>query len=424
MSDFLRLPPGNTYRLTNLAKGSWLPGRRQYGDSDIFVKDGLISGPHDGTAIDLQGAIVLPSFTDMHTHLDKGHIWPRAPNPDGTFHSALSTVAADRIQNWHREDVRRRMEFALQCAFAHGTSSIRTHLDSASPQHQVSWPVFDELRSAWQGRIELQAVTILGIEDVDEHDDFRDIADTAAKFGGILGCVTYPMSDLDRRLDVFFAMAKERGMDADFHVDETCDPNSATLRSIAEAIVRNDFEGQVVAGHCCSLSMQPDKEAEATIALVSEAGLAVVSLPMCNLYLQDRKRGRTPRWRGVAPVHEMRAAGIQVSFASDNTRDPFYAYGDLDMIEVMREAFRICHLDHSEQEWIDAFTTVPAETCRFQASRLAAGDVADFVICNAGNIRQLMCRPQADRVVVRGGRAIDRALPDYSQLNDLMKERT
>ena len=56
---------------------------------------------------------------------------------------------------------------------------------------------------------------------------------------------------------------------------------------------------------------------------------------MCNMYLQDRVAGRTPRWRGVAPLHELDAAGVTVMVASDNTRDPFYAYGDLDMLEVL-----------------------------------------------------------------------------------------
>ena len=68
---------------------------------------------------------------------------------------------------------------------------------------------------------------------------------------------------------------------------------------------------------------------------------------MCNMYLQDRVAGRTPRWRGVAPLHELDAAGVTVMVASDNTRDPFYAYGDLDMLEVYREATRILHFDHS-----------------------------------------------------------------------------
>ena len=91
-----------------------------------------------------------------------------------------------------------------------------------------------------------------------------------------------------------------------------------------------------------------------TLDLVAKAGIDVVSLPMCNLYLQDRVEPgavRTPRRRGITLVHEMRARGIRVSFASDNTRDPFYAYGDMDMLEVMREATRIGHLDHSRTDW-------------------------------------------------------------------------
>ena len=60
---------------------------------------------------------------------------------------------------------------------------------------------------------------------------------------------------------------------------------------------------------------------------------------------------RTPRQRGVTLFHELTAAGVQTAVSSDNTRDPFYAYGDLDMVEVMREATRILHLDHPYGDW-------------------------------------------------------------------------
>jgi cytosine/adenosine deaminase-related metal-dependent hydrolase len=76
---------------------------------------------------------------------------------------------------------------------------------------------------------------------------------------------------------------------------------------------------------------------QATLDKVARAGLSVVSLPMCNMYLQDRRAdATTPRWRGVTLLHEMAARGINVAVASDNTRDPFYAYGDLDVLEVYR----------------------------------------------------------------------------------------
>ncbi len=391
------------------------------GKHQIFVKDGRIAEPSvDVPVIDAQGAMLLPSFVDMHTHLDKGHIWPRAANPDGTFMGALLTVHNDRQAHWSEADVRQRMEFALKCAYAHGTRAIRTHLDSLPPQHQITWAVFDEVRQEWQDKIELQAVTILGIDLIEDNPQaFQDVADTAANFGGVLGCVTYPMARLDDHLDVFFQTAAERGMDADFHVDETHDPKANTLLSIAQAAERVNFSGTIVVGHCCSLARQSEKESKHTLDRVAKAKINVVSLPMCNLYLQDRKDEKTPLWRGVTLVHEMRQRGIRVAFASDNTRDPFYAYGDLDMVEVMREATRICHLDHSKLEWFNAFSALPAEICGFSPSHLQVGDAADFIVTRARNWSEFFSRPQSDRIVVRHGRVIDRQLPDYRELDNL-----
>lgn len=65
---------------------------------------------------------------------------PRRPNPDGSFIGALTAVMADRAAHWTADDVERRMEFSLRCAYAHGTAAIRTHLDSAPPQHMMVAP--------------------------------------------------------------------------------------------------------------------------------------------------------------------------------------------------------------------------------------------------------------------------------------------
>ena len=422
--DFLKIPRSPTYRITNVA----IPGFLKELDDEFVVGEisihrGKFSAGLNGESVDAGGAIILPTFTDMHTHLDKGHIWPRAPNPDGTFDSALAAVASDRETNWHAKDVEVRIDFSLRCAWAHGTKSIRTHLDSAPPQHRISWPVFREMRERWSGRIDLQAVTIIGIDAVERNEQFEDVAAVAAESGGILGCVTYPVPDLENRIEIFFETAAKKGMSADFHIDETKNPNSATLRVVAQKALEMGFDAPIVAGHCCSLANQTQSEADRTLDLVAEAGINVVSLPMCNSYLQDREVERTPRWRGVTLVHEMRSRGIPVSFASDNTRDPFYAYGDLDMLEVVREATRICHLDHSASTWLDAFTTVPSRVCGFSENRLAVGEEADFVLFQARDWSELLARPHSDRVVVRNGAPIDRSLPKYSELDRLMELR-
>jgi cytosine deaminase len=144
---------------------------------------------------------------------------------------------------------------------------------------------------------------------------------------------------------------------------------------------------------------------------------------MCNMYLQDRQSDRTPRWRGVTLLHELKAAGVPVMVSSDNTRDPFYAYGDLDMVEVLREATRILQLDHGATDWTSAVTTTPAGVTRLDAlhaSSLRAGAAADMVLTRARSMTELLSRPQGDRTVLVAGRTIDTTLPDYAELDTIL----
>lgn len=374
--------------------------------------------------IDQREGMILPCFVDMHTHIDKGHIWPRKPNPDGTFDGALAAVMEDREAHWGEADVRQRMDFSLRCAYAHGTAALRTHLDSNDPQHKTSWPLFAEMRAEWAGRIDLQAASILGIDRFLE--DFGpELADQVAECGGILGAVTFMMPGLDEALDNIFQLAAERGLDLDFHSDETHDPESRSLRHIAEAAIRNDFTGRIVCGHCCSIACQPPDEAEACLDLLLEADIAIVSLPMCNMYLQDRAEQRTPHWRGVTLLREMRNWGIPVAVASDNTRDPFYGYGDLDGLEVLREAVRILQLDCPIREWVSVITRWPADIIgRPDLGRLLVGGSADLVLFDGRNYSELLSRPESGRRVIRGGRVIDRSLPDYRELDELMSAKS
>lgn len=434
MAGFAALPEARRYRLANatvpacLAEGL-APNREGFARVDLTIDGGTLAAirpagspdPENLSALDLDRGMVWPAFIEAHTHLDKGHIWPRGPNPDGSFDGALTAVRADRAAHWSAADVRARMEFSLRCAFAHGTRMIRTHIDSDPPQHRVSWPVFAELRDAWAGRIELQGSALVGIDRLLDDSYFDDLSRTVRAHGGILGAVTYPVPGLEAGIDRMFRHAIEHGIDLDFHADETGDPAVRSLALIAEAAIRHRFRGRVLVGHCCSLARQPEDVIDRTLDLVAEAGLAVVSLPMCNMYLQDRRAGATPRWRGVTLLHEMKARGIPVMVSSDNTRDPFYAYGDLDALEVYAQATRILHLDHPVGDWPRAVTATPAEVLgRPEFGRLEAGGGADLVLLRARSWTELLSRPQADRIVVRNGRAIDTTLPDYRELDAML----
>lgn len=402
--------------------------------ADFLIEDGQLKaiaapGSFDGelAVLDLDQSMVLPAFTELHTHLDKGHIQPRQQNPDGSFDGALQSVTADRLANWSAEDVRSRMEFSLRCAYAHGTQSIRTHLDSAEGQHSISWPVFAEMRTDWADRISLQAASLVGIEALADDAQRMAVLQSVLAVGGIAGAVTYMVPELNATLDHMFRDAMDAGIDLDFHVDETLDPDARSLAVIAEKAIALNYQGRITCGHCCSLSRQSDDAVDRTLDLVAQANITVVSLPMCNLYLQDRETvgagpdapRRTPRFRGVTQLHEMKARGIPVAVSSDNTRDPFYAYGDLDALEVYREATRIAHLDHPVGDWIRIITETPGSTMGLEGGFAVDGS-ADLVLVKARSFNELLSRPQMDRVVLRRGQAIERVLPDYRELDDLL----
>jgi cytosine deaminase len=403
---------------------------------DIEIVDGRIAtirpagaAPVAGASHDLESGLVLPAFVDIHTHLDKGHIWPRKENPDGTWLGALLAVQSDRERLWAAEDVERRFDFALRCAYAHGTAAIRTHLDSAPPQHEISWALFEKMRDKWAGRIELQAVSIVGPDSLVNPAELDAVARQVKASGGILGG---SVAEYDRSREAMLRVVEKAGnlgLDLDLHTDETGDPTAHALLHLAEAVLETGYTGKVMAGHCCVLTVQDERTVKTTIDKAVEAGIAIVSLPMCNIYLQDRENGngavRTPIRRGATLLNEFKAAGAVVAIASDNTRDPFYAYGDLDGVEVLREGARILQFDHPQDQawdWVRAVGSAPAAHAGFTyKAAIEPGAPADLVLFRARNWTELNSRPQADRIVLRSGRAIDTTPPDYRELDDLME---
>jgi cytosine deaminase len=372
--------------------------------------------------IDGKQGIMIPCFVDLHTHLDKGHIWERSPNLDGTFQGALKGIDRDCTENsnWNYEDLYRRMEFGLKCSYAHGTRAIRTHLDCPPHQFETTFQVFRELREKWKEKITLQAVSLVSLSYF-ETKEGEQFADAIADLGGLMGGIAHMSPDIDRYLEAIFKLATERNLCLDFHTDENNDPESKTLNRVAASALKNDFDAQIVCGHCCSLAVQDEETANETIALVKEANIGIVSLPMCNLYLQDRIADRTPRWRGVTLVRELDAAGVKVTLASDNCRDPFYGFGDHDLLQVFSMGTKIAHLDTPYDNWIESVTSRPAELMGLaNVGKIAIGESADLVLFKARSYNELLSRSQHDRTVFRKGLAIDTTLPDYSELDDLI----
>ena len=405
---------------------------------DLVVDNGRVvelrpsgSGERGVESVDLEGRVVWPTLVDMHAHLDKGHVIPRV-RPDGTLHGGFAATIKDRAR-WAAEEMKARMEFGIKCAYAHGVSAIRTHLDSVTlALAERSFALFSELRSAWADRVDLQAVAIAPIT-VYLGPLGRELAELTARHGGVLGGVTDTIQavngvheQLDEALDALFALAREHGLDVDLHVDQSSDPAAFTIPIIARARLRSKFEGRVVCGHCVNLSLQPEEAIASTLRLAREADLAFVSMPTPMMYLMDRAPGRTPRWRGVTAAKEIMDAGLKLAVGGDNCRDAWFPYGDHDMLDTLKQAVRIFQVDDPMTGALEMAARNPADIIRRpDLGRIGVGLPAKLVIFSARSVNSLFCRDQADRIVLNGrrGRVLD-GLPRHEDLAEALGLRS
>src|SRR5690606_24384399 len=118
---------------------------------------------------------------------------------------------------------------------------------------------------------------------------------------------------------------------------------------------------------------------------------------------------------------ELLAGGVPVAIGGDNCRDAWFAYGDHDMVGTFRQAVRILHLDHPIGHAPGMAGPVPAGMIRAgDLGSIAIGGEARLILFSARNLNELMCRPQADRIVIDRGRVVEEALPDYAELDAIL----
>jgi len=418
------------------------PGGRDSGiepwrECDVLIEGDRISAVRDagafgdeaagGRTTDLGGMLVFPGLLEVHTHLDKCHTWNRAPGVHSDFWESLGILSADSFR-WTEEDVYKRADFALRSTWAHGTVALRSHIDTSGTVGAGSHAALSRLRAEWRGRIEIQTVSLFRFTEFFGGEAGRIVELTARHGATALGGFPQPNPDLPRQLDNVMAAARELGIGLDLHVDESGLSHAECLRATAEAVLRNQFPHPVACGHNCSLSVQAPERARETIALVKEAGIGIISLPLTNLHLQGRARGpapagvafgppMTPQWRGLTLLHEFIDAGVTVACGGDNVRDAFIGWGDFDMVEVYIESVRLAHLETRIAYSPAVVTTGPARIMGLPGyGMVAPGSPADLIVFSARKLYSLLARPSTPRRFVHGEEFREAPLPDYGDL--------
>lgn len=385
-----------------MLQGVAIAGRT--GHSDIQIEDSRIASLVPSQA--RNGGFVTPLFADIHVHLDKTFTIRRiAENGDAKvdcLFDAIDLMNTDR-KNWSEADIRARATQGLQAAFEQGVGAMRSHVDWTTPEVPTAWPVLNELRQEWKDRLDLQLAALVHGDLV--LDAGSQIAARVAKDGGVFGAFFYRNADLEAKIEEMFRVAVQHDLNLDFHVDEGLEVEADGFSLIVSATRHHGMGGRVLCGHACSLSLRGPDELQRILGAAADAGTALVSLPTTNLYLQDRIGGKSPRQRGVAPLKEARAAGMDVMLGSDNVGDAFYPYGNYDPLAILRLAAPVCHVE--PQEWLDSITTLPSRLIGSERIQpLQVDGLASFIWHDAEDLTDLISRPQARRVVWRDGTKI------------------
>jgi len=348
---------------------------------------------------------LLSGLVDAHAHIDKNYTVRDVGAAEGNLFAAIGRMAAHRA-SWTAEGLRARMQRALDEAWRSGTRALRTHLDWGEADAPTSLAVFERLRDAWRGRIELQFVALTPLDVFADAKAGERIARTVKRAGGVLGAFVYRNDGIVHKLGRAFDLAQEQGLALDFHVDEGLDPEATGLRTIAQIAIARGLHGRVTCGHACSLSVQDEAFANDTLALCAQAGIHLISLPTTNLYLQGAWDG-TPLQRGITRIREAAARGIRASLATDNVQDAFYPYGGYDLVETFGLGVQMAHLSPAI-DWLDAITVSPAKALRLAwDGRIAPDCPADLVLLAATDEYELLDPRGRQRTVIRAGRILE-----------------
>ncbi|MEN9850020.1 MAG: hypothetical protein RL128_183, partial [Pseudomonadota bacterium] len=391
-----------------LIKGGTLPDGTI---SDIGIKGDRISavGRLDGPAvkvIDATGDLVSPPFVDPHFHMDAvlSYGLPRI-NASGTLLEGIGLWGELRETATVDEMVDRALRYC-DWAVSMGLLAIRTHVDT-TPDHLRGVEAMLEVKRRVAPYLDLQLVafpqdglyrTPTGRQNVVRALDMGvDVVGGIPHFERTMEEGADSLRDLAR-------MAAERGLMWDVHCDETDDPMSRHVETMAREVTRHGLGGRAAGSHLTSMHSMDNYYVSKLLPLIAESGMTAIPNPLINITLQGR-HDSYPKRRGLTRVKEMQAMGITVGWGQDCVLDPWYSLGTADMLDVAFMGLHVAQMTHPA-EMARCFTMVTecnAAIMGLQNYGLKVGDQASLVVLDASNtIEALRLRPDRLAVVSKG----------------------
>ena len=392
---------------------------------DIAIQGGKIAevAPHIAAEareeIDAKGRLVTPPFIDPHFHMDATLSLglPRM-NRSGTLLEGIAlwgelrpTLTVDAL-------VDRALRYC-DLAVTQGLLAVRTHVDTSDPR-LVTVEAMLEVKRRVEPYLDLQVVAFPQDGYYRANDGVASLTRALDMGADIVGGIPHferTMEEGRTSVEALCRLAADRGLPVDMHCDESDDPLSRHVETLAAQTLRFGLQGRVTGSHLTSMHSMDNYYVSKLIPLMVEAQMNVIPNPLINIMLQGR-HDTYPKRRGMTRVRELMAAGLNVSFGHDCVMDPWYAMGSGDMLEVGHMAIHVAQMGSLEEKSaiFQALTTNSARTMGLQGYGLDKGCNADLIVLQARDPAEALRLKAVKLAVIRRGRVIARTPARVSEL--------
>jgi len=388
------------------------------GPLDVAVAGGRIAAVGPGldarapVEIDAAGRLLSPPFVDAHFHLDAvlSHGQPRT-NVSGTLLEGIALWSELKPLLTPQAVMDRALAYC-DWAVARGLLAIRAHVDVCDDR-LVGVEALLEVRRRVAPYLDLQLVAFPQDGLFRAPNAVANLKRALDRGVDVIGGIPHferTMAEGAESVRVLCELAAERGLRVDLHCDETDDPMSRHIETLAFHTQRLGLGGRVTGSHLTSMHSMDNYYVSKLIPLIREAGVAAIANPLINIVIQGR-HDTYPKRRGLTRVPELMAAGVPVAFGQDCVLDPWYSLGSGDMLEVAHMGLHVAQMTGAAamREAYRAVTETPARIMGLEGYGLEVGCHGDFVLLDASSPVEAL-RLRAPRIaVVRRGRVISRS---------------
>jgi cytosine/creatinine deaminase len=394
---------------------------------DVLVREGRIDAvgqnlplPEGAEVIDAQGWLLSPPFVDAHFHMDAtlSYGLPRV-NQSGTLLEGIALWGELKPLLTQDALVERALRYC-DWAVAKGLLAIRSHVDVCDPR-LLAVEALLHVRERVKPYLDLQLVAFPQdgvLRAAGAWANLQRALDMGVDVVGGIPHFERTMAEGAESVRLLCELAAERGLRVDMHCDESDDPLSRHIETLAFQTQRLGLHGRVTGSHLTSMHSMDNYYVSKLLPLMREAQVHAIANPLINITLQGRNDSY-PKRRGMTRVPELLAHGINVGFGHDCVLDPWYALGSADMLEVASMGLHVAQMTSQAgmQACFDAVTVNSARILGLQGYGLEPGNDASFVLLQARSPGEAI-RLRAQRLlVVRRGQVLARGAPASSALS-------